>query len=735
MRKPSIRLTALLLAASLLLSLAACGQEEAKATTMHLKRAEGTVAVSDDTGEDVPLLEGLGLYSGYGVDTRSASFAWIDLDSVKLTKMDEDSEIAIRKEDKLLEIEVKSGALFFNVTEPLAEDETMTIRTSTMMVGIRGTCGWVEVPGDGTMKLFLLEGKVSCETGEEKRTVRAGEAAIMVEDGEITVEPFAVADIPEFVMEEVKEDDGLVEAILNDAGLDVLNPMTPEMLAMEQYRAILAQAEAYFDDDTDYGDMEVTISYKYTLALMRAGSPLPALVLEQETYGDYWGDMCTALVFQYDPDSGTVILADDSLVEGVASAGGYRGTLALSGDGIGILETSWSSGTGMGTIRLATMSGNELQWSTLFDGMVIGDTRPAIPSIPITWYDAADLSGLDNWTPAEPGQPSGNAGPETAALARAAYEGVLERYRDAMQNALPYDEYGENWEQMSRNHESNAASYPDLGPAFLDYCTSDSRQSPLYYTYHDLDGNGTDELFIGVDWDIGSIVLLEVHAFNGTEAVKLSSPGFDPEFGVYFSVLSGDGLLIDQRGNGGMTSGIVYRLAGDGYSLESVTDSGIPAGAVASELDLSAHGGYLVGQLEWAPLGSDGGPASEAADGSLPTDGDRLVLLGTVNTYSGAELLDLQGAQDPNPGQWSETGKTFRVIVLDPGQTVTARNGDGQGSHAGEAMLIDVTNSQGLEQYNGQSVTFSIDPNDTWWPSDTSLPLGQPRTDDVHILR
>lgn len=46
---------------------------------MHLKQAEGTVAVSDAAGKDIPLLKNLGLYSGYGVNARPASFAWIDL--------------------------------------------------------------------------------------------------------------------------------------------------------------------------------------------------------------------------------------------------------------------------------------------------------------------------------------------------------------------------------------------------------------------------------------------------------------------------------------------------------------------------------------------------------------------------------------------------------------------------------------------------------------------------------
>lgn len=56
--------------------------------------------------------------------------------------MDENSEISITKDDLKLSINVKSGGLFFNVTEPLAEDETMNIRTSSMIVGIHSTCGW-----------------------------------------------------------------------------------------------------------------------------------------------------------------------------------------------------------------------------------------------------------------------------------------------------------------------------------------------------------------------------------------------------------------------------------------------------------------------------------------------------------------------------------------------------------------------------------------------------------------
>ena len=136
------RALALFLAA-LLLFLAACGSgggsKNTTAASMRLRRTEGTVSVSNGGGKSVPVSVNLGLYSGYGVGTQLVSYAWIDLDEAKLAKLDQNSEISSEKEGKKLDIRLKSGSLFFNVTEPLADDEAMNIITSTMLVGIRGT--------------------------------------------------------------------------------------------------------------------------------------------------------------------------------------------------------------------------------------------------------------------------------------------------------------------------------------------------------------------------------------------------------------------------------------------------------------------------------------------------------------------------------------------------------------------------------------------------------------------
>ena len=197
----SKRLTALALSLALLLT--SCGNGTS-AATMYLRKTEGTVGVSDGEGKELIPEDNLGLYSGYQVETQAESYAWIDLDQVKLAKLDQDSEVEINKEGKKLEIDVKSGSLFFNVTEPLTDDETMNIATATMMIGVRGTCGWVT---DNTAA--LLEGTVSVTAGGQEATINAGEMAVLTESGGITVSALTAEDIPSFVLEEVEDYGGL----------------------------------------------------------------------------------------------------------------------------------------------------------------------------------------------------------------------------------------------------------------------------------------------------------------------------------------------------------------------------------------------------------------------------------------------------------------------------------------------------------------------------------------------
>ena len=246
------------------LLLPACGSKET-AATMHLVRAEGAVSVNDTDGASVALIENLGLYSGYGVATQAASYGWIDLDEAKLAKMDEDSEVEIVKRDKLLELCVQSGGLFFNVTEPLAEDETMNIRTSTMLVGIRGTCGWVYVEDDSLMHVYLLRGKVECSVLGEgdnalaSEMLNAGQTAQMTLSGDtasIIIEDFSEEDVPAFVMTEIEEDTEIMESLQPEEPEEPEVTEPPETAPTDEEPAPADEEPAPEDEEPALADEE-----------------------------------------------------------------------------------------------------------------------------------------------------------------------------------------------------------------------------------------------------------------------------------------------------------------------------------------------------------------------------------------------------------------------------------------------------------------------------------------------
>ncbi len=89
------RIPALWLTLCMALLLTACGGE-GKAASMWLVKTEGTVNVSDGKDANVELTDRLGLFSGYKVKTRSESYGWIDLDDVKLTKLDQNSRVDLK---------------------------------------------------------------------------------------------------------------------------------------------------------------------------------------------------------------------------------------------------------------------------------------------------------------------------------------------------------------------------------------------------------------------------------------------------------------------------------------------------------------------------------------------------------------------------------------------------------------------------------------------------------------
>lgn len=154
--------------------------ETARATTMKLEKIEGTVSLKTINGTSRKPTVGMRLLNGNTLETAARSYAYVSLDATKAVKVDQNSVVSLRQNGKQLELFVKSGQLFFNVSKKLGASESMNVRTSTMVTGIRGTCGVLEKVSSEKSKLYLIEGQVTLGTGQNATVVNGGQVATIV---------------------------------------------------------------------------------------------------------------------------------------------------------------------------------------------------------------------------------------------------------------------------------------------------------------------------------------------------------------------------------------------------------------------------------------------------------------------------------------------------------------------------------------------------------------------------
>ena len=281
MREKSIpqRLLSLLLACVICLTCAPTAYaESAVAASMRLMKTEGTVSVSNSSGRTVTQTERMSLRSGYQLETAEKSYAWINLDDVKLAEMDAVTEIGIRKKGKKLDILVESGSLLFKVDEPLEGDENLNIRTSTMAIGVRGTCGWVKVIDQWTSRIYILEGSVEASvsdpvSGEVKtETISAGEMAICTvypqdrsgSKCDIVRQDFTVADIDGFVLVELTPDKTVCDKIYEESGLDLRDPSVKPAEKLKQDQEKVRDQLAEIDNRVQEQENNIAVDPVWT---------------------------------------------------------------------------------------------------------------------------------------------------------------------------------------------------------------------------------------------------------------------------------------------------------------------------------------------------------------------------------------------------------------------------------------------------------------------------------------
>ena len=251
------RMLSILMSFLLLWSLALPAAAAETAATLRLEKTEGTVSVSNASGKSVTITKGMRLYSGYTISTEKDSYAYVSLDSTKAVKLDASSKAEVQKSGKKLELTATAGKLFFNVTAPVEKDESLNIRTSTMVTGVRGTSGWVEVTNRFTSRVHLLEGTLTVTSSEpatgqmRQATITGGQTATATLKGldqpgrqmTLTVTNLQEKQVPGFVAVEVAKDPALQGKIAAKSPLSIPSIIgdAKNRLAEEQKAADTAQ--------------------------------------------------------------------------------------------------------------------------------------------------------------------------------------------------------------------------------------------------------------------------------------------------------------------------------------------------------------------------------------------------------------------------------------------------------------------------------------------------------------
>ncbi len=202
-----------------------------RATTMRILRLEGTVSMQEN-GVLKTIKENLRLKSGNTLDTSTESLVSIGLDDAKIVTLDELSRAEFNQQGKYLNLDLTKGSLFFEVDKPLADDESFEIATSTMVVGIRGTSGWVSVDGENE-SLIISDGHVHVigtnpVTGAVKEVdVSAGQRLVVYLYNDRTVdsimfelEDITERDLPKFVINILRNKISLLDRVVAATGWD-----------------------------------------------------------------------------------------------------------------------------------------------------------------------------------------------------------------------------------------------------------------------------------------------------------------------------------------------------------------------------------------------------------------------------------------------------------------------------------------------------------------------------------
>ena len=182
---------------------------------------------------------------------------------------------------------------------------------------------------------------------------------------------------------ESSEEESSEEETGEEESSETVREVSPNEEALEQYKLIISQASTYNFDLPE--TLSATGNYKYALVQLQPNDPVQTLLLSQETeYYIYY-----VLVFQYDPNTKTVLQPSESIQE-------KKSVLTMMNDGNGLCMHSPPSGAGEISISRITLEGDKLRDEIVYNGHFDDEIPDEFKATEIEWYSTGDLSVIDS---------------------------------------------------------------------------------------------------------------------------------------------------------------------------------------------------------------------------------------------------------------------------------------------------------------------------------------------------
>ena len=198
------------------------------ASTMRLLKYDGKVVLTGASGNELEAEEGRRLVNGNILKTKKESMAWVLLDEDRVVTLMEKSTAFFTQSGKTLHVSLEEGRLFFNIDRSLDANENLNISTSTMIIGIRGTSGYIDSDENGNSVLYLTTGEVDVVGLDDKGmssdadSVKCAQKVTVVsgEETELVIEDVTESDLPFELINYLLSDEDLLEKVLEETGWD-----------------------------------------------------------------------------------------------------------------------------------------------------------------------------------------------------------------------------------------------------------------------------------------------------------------------------------------------------------------------------------------------------------------------------------------------------------------------------------------------------------------------------------